>query len=228
MREIVEVRDLSFSYDGKVLALEDVSFQAREGEIVGVIGPNGSGKTTLLKLVLGLLKPLSGEVKVFGTSPERAARERCIGYVPQEVSPDPIFPATVGEILTSVGGRCLDYKLIRRLHLEDKINRKFSDLSGGERRIALLGMSLSCDPDLLVLDEPTAGLDLHACRHVADLLRDLTQRRKRTVLMVSHDIGFVLSIADRVLCLNRRVHYFGPPDEAPEVIEDLFGIRIRV
>lgn len=214
MQVAVEVRDLTFSYDGGTPVIDSVSFTVEAGEFLGIVGPNGSGKTTLLKLILGLLKPISGEVRLRGR----------VGYVPQKVRVDPSFPGTVGEILRSVGIR--NREVLRSLHLDRIKSKRFRDLSGGEQRLALLGIALAGDPEVVILDEPTAGLDPHAKIHLSEILKGL--RGEKTVLMVSHDIGLVLSLATRVLCLNRRVHYIGPPSEAPGFIEELFGIRVKV
>ncbi|MDQ7081827.1 MAG: metal ABC transporter ATP-binding protein [Aquificota bacterium] len=207
----VEVRDLSFSYDGRTPVIENVTFQVEEGEFVGIIGPNGSGKTTLIKLILGLIKPEAGSVLVSGR----------VGYVPQSISTDPGFPGTVDEILEASG---LSGDVIDRLHLRRLLRRRFVDLSGGERRTVLFGVALAGDPEILVLDEPTAGVDTHTKAHISAILKNL--KGTKTVLMVSHEIGLVLSMATKVLCLNRRVHYIGPPEEAPNFIEELFGIGV--
>ncbi|MDQ7037777.1 MAG: ATP-binding cassette domain-containing protein, partial [Aquificota bacterium] len=180
-------------------------------EFVGIIGPNGSGKTTLIKLILGLIKPEAGSVLVSGR----------VGYVPQSISTDPGFPGTVDEILEASG---LSGDVIDRLHLRRLLRRRFVDLSGGERRTVLFGVALAGDPEILVLDEPTAGVDTHTKAHISAILKNL--KGTKTVLMVSHEIGLVLSMATKVLCLNRRVHYIGPPEEAPNFIEELFGIGV--
>jgi zinc transport system ATP-binding protein len=213
MREVIEVRDLTFSYDGKTFAVEGVSFSVEEGEFLGVVGPNGSGKTTLLKLLLGLLKPHRGLVRLRGRA----------GYVPQKVQTKTGFPGTVGEVLASAN---TPEEVLERLHLKRLAGRRFRDLSGGEQRLVLFGLALSGNPEVLLLDEPTAGLDTHARRHIAEILEDL--KGTRTVVMVSHDIGLVLRLATRILCLNRRVHYLGTPEEAPGFIEELFGIGTEV
>ena len=211
MREVIRVEDISFSYGGSSPVLEGVSFSVEEGEFLCIVGPNGAGKTTLLRIILGLLKPLSGRVSVMSKS---------MGYAPQRLEVESLFPGTVWEILRSSGGKVSD--LVDRLHLEGLVKRRFTELSGGERRKVLLALAFSSDPDTLLLDEPTAGLDAHTTKHVEEILREV--KGLKTVLLVSHDVRLVSSLADRVLCLNRRVHYFGPPEEVPALVEDLFGI----
>ena len=206
----VRVKDLSFSYDGRTPVIENVTFEVEDGEFVGIIGPNGSGKTTLIKLVLGLLKPSAGSVFVSGS----------VGYVPQRISTDQSFPGTADEILKASGS---SEEIIDRLHLRRILCRKFVDLSGGEQRTLLFGIALAGDPEILILDEPTAGVDAHTKAHISAILEDL--KGTKTILMVSHDIGLVLGVATKVVCLNRRVHYIGPPEKAPAFIEELFGMR---
>ncbi len=221
--QVIEIKNLSFSYDGRTDVLEDLNLTVRRGEFVGIVGPNGAGKTTLFRILLGFLKPRRGSLKLFGENVETFRRWDRIGYVPQRLSVERNFPATVRELLDLTGED--PQEVIALLHLNDLLDRQFLRLSGGQQQIVLLGMALVRNPDLLLLDEPTAGLDVHFQRHIIQTLRSLSVRENRTVLMISHDIGLVLRTVDRVLCLNRRVRYYGEPEGAIEAVEEMFGIK---
>ncbi len=221
--QVIEIENLSFSYDGRTDVLEDLSLTVRRGEFVGIVGPNGAGKTTLFRILLGFLKPRRGSLKLFGENVETFRRWDRIGYVPQRLSVERNFPATVRELLDLTGED--PQEVIALLHLNDLLDRQFLRLSGGQQQIVLLGMALVRNPDLLLLDEPTAGLDVHFQRHIIQTLRSLSVRENRTILMISHDIGLVLRTVDRVLCLNRRVRYYGEPEGAIEAVEEMFGIK---
>ncbi len=221
--QVIEIKNLSFSYDGRTDVLEDLNLTVRRGEFVGIVGPNGAGKTTLFRILLGFLKPRRGSLKLFGENIETFRRWDRIGYVPQRLSVERNFPATVRELLDLTGKD--PQEVIALLHLNDLLDRQFLRLSGGQQQIVLLGMALVRNPDLLLLDEPTAGLDVHFQRHIIQTLRSLSVRENRTVLMISHDIGLVLRTVDRVLCLNRRVRYYGEPEGAIEAVEEMFGIK---
>jgi len=222
---VIEAVDLSFSYEGKTAVLERVSFSVRKGEFVGIIGPNGAGKTTLFRLLLGFLKPLKGTVRLFGEDVRSFRQWHRVGYVPQRLRVERNFPATVGELLELTGGGDVDPQIIALLHLNSLLDRQFLKLSGGQQQIVLLGMALVRNPDLLLLDEPTAGLDVHFQKHIVHTLKSISSNEGRTVLMISHDIGLVLSTVDRVLCLNRGVYYYGEPAGALEAVEEIFGIK---
>lgn len=225
---VIEIEKLSFSYDGKVRVLENVNLKVKEGEFVGVIGPNGAGKTTLFKIILGFLKPLEGRVRLFGKEVGGFREWHRIGYVPQRLSVEQNFPATVRELLSLVSDKERMEEIASFLHLDKFIDKQYLKLSGGQQQLVLLGMALASDPDLLLLDEPTAGLDLHSQIHIVQILRDLSLSSGKTILMISHDIGLVLRNVDTVLCLNRSVCYYGGPEEAVEAIEEVFGIRRSV
>ncbi len=221
---VVEIKNLYFSYDDSFLVLDNVSLNIKKGEFVGLIGPNGAGKTTLFKLILGLLKPLSGLIKLFGTDIRNFKDWKRIGYVPQKLNSDYFFPATVGELLNLTKGTRKE-EIIALFHLDSLLEKQFLKLSGGQQQIVLLGLALSTDPDLLLLDEPTAGLDVHFRNHIIHTLKNFTVKEGKSVIMISHDIGFILNTVDRVLCLNRSLQYQGNSRDAIGVIENMFGIR---
>lgn len=199
--------------DGR-LVLEDVSFTVRTGQFVGVVGPNGAGKTTLLRALLGLLPVARGRIEVLGRPPGAARGE--IGYVPQRHVIAPGFPATVRDVVSMgrrgrlrAGDRAAVERALARVDLADRADRPVGRLSGGEQRRVLLAQALCASSRLLVLDEPTIGLDLPAEQAFYALLRGLDT----TVLAVSHDLLALASVADELICINRTMHVHGNPDD---------------
>ena len=201
------MRDVTFSYGGPP-ALEDVNLSVDEREAVCIVGPNGGGKTTLVKLILGLLTPQRGEVRVFGQPPHRARLR--VGYMPQHVQHDPQFPVTVMDIVLmgrlGQGGwaACWAGRAAPtaappstpwpRSAWRSSGRRPFAALSGGQRQRVLIARALCCKPDLLLLDEPTSNVDSLVEARLLDLLRELN--RQMTILMVSHDLGFVSGLVE--------------------------------
>lgn len=230
----VEIKNLSFSYDDTPI-LNRVNLTVGQRDFIAVVGPNGGGKTTLIKLIVGLLHPSAGEIKVFGQFP-RKVRDR-IGYVQQTFNFDPQFPVSVMDI-TLMGLLCKESgfgffkrkeKEKARLALEEvelyeMRNRPFSTLSGGQRQRALLARALISHPELLLLDEPTAHLDAILENEIYDLLGKLNERF--TIVMVSHDVSYVSSLANRVICINRNIVEHPTSDITDEHIYELFGRKV--
>ena len=218
--------------------LEDVSFQVARGEILGIIGPNGSGKSTLMKAVLGLVKPWRGRILVLGQpgAPERAR----VGYMPQVEQVDWDFPVTVGDV--ALMGRYARRGLLRRANRLDREaadaalervgifqlkNNLIGDLSGGQRRRVLLARALVNQPELLLLDEPTAGMDATAQHQLLDIIDDLRQEGT-TVVLSTHDLSCVPEWCVKAACLNRRLIAFGTPSEVlnERVLSQTFGTHL--
>jgi len=211
---VVFMENLSFSYDGPPV-LEDVSLAISKGDFVSIVGPNGGGKSTLLKLVLGLIYPGQGTVRVFGLPPA-LARNR-IGYVPQHAHLDLQFPVSVMDVVLMgrLGHRRTfgPYRssdkdqaeaVLRELGLDrDYAHRHFSALSGGQRQRVLIARALVSDPDLLLLDEPTANLDVVSEHELYELLRLLN--RRLSIVLVSHDLSFVSKYVHYVVYVKRTV-----------------------
>jgi ABC-type Mn2+/Zn2+ transport system ATPase subunit len=233
----LEVRGLWAGYNRRP-ALEDVTFQAAQGDIVGVIGPNGSGKSTLLKAILGLLPPWRGQVLVMGQP--AAVQQRRMGYMPQVERVDWDFPVTVGDV--ALMGRYARRGLLRRTTREDREaasaalervgmlplrDRLIGELSGGQRRRALLARALANNPVLLLLDEPMAGLDATAQHQLLDIIGDL-QASGTTIVLCTHDLSCVSICCAKALCLNRRQVAFGPPDAVlnETVLNETFGTHL--
>lgn len=232
----VQLDAVSFAYDG-TRVVSDATICVHTGEFVCVVGPNGGGKTTLLKLVLGLLTPQQGTIHVLGRSPAEA-RPR-IGYMPQQARLDPQFPVSVLDVVlmgrlgraAAIGpfrraDREAAQSALRDVDLVDALHRPFASLSGGQQRRALIARALTCSPELLLLDEPTANLDMKIQREFYELLHRLHERM--TILMVSHDFGFVSEHVQHVICVNRHVHVHPTTEITVDAISRLFGHAVRV
>jgi len=233
---VITLRDVSFSYDGP-LVLEAVNLAISERDLVCAIGPNGGGKTTLLKLILGLIEPAKGTVRVLGQVPARA-RFR-VGYMPQIVQLDPQFPVNVMDVVLmgrlgkgwgigpySRSDRDVALRSLEEVGLGDVCRRPFASLSGGQRQRVLIARALCCEPELLLLDEPTANLDPAVQDDLHALLVDLSQRL--TVVMVSHDIGFVSVFFRTVVCVNRTVHMHATDELTEKGVAEMYGREVRV
>jgi zinc transport system ATP-binding protein len=221
----VDARDIGFAY-GRSPVLSDVSLRVSPGEFVALVGPNGSGKSTLLRIMLGLLAPMSGSVRLFGTPPRDLRDRSRLGYVPQRPVLGSDVPATVEEM---AGTGCLssgrwwrrltrhDREDVRRaieaVGLGDHASRPVSELSGGQQQRAFIARALVSAPELLVLDEPVAGIDAESQRLFRDALLRLIEERGAGVLLVSHELSAVAAHLDRVVVLKQRVLFDGPPHE---------------
>ena len=233
---VIEVKDVSFSYGGPYV-LEDVNLCLHEGDFASLIGPNGGGKTTLLKIILGLLKPARGSVRILGGSPEESRRR--IGYIPQKALFDPQFPASVFEVvlmgrlgwgyslgLYNKADREYSFRALEEVGLADKRHCSFSTLSGGQQQRVLIARALSGTPEMLVLDEPTANLDVHMEEAFYDLLVNLNQRM--TIVLVSHDLGVVSRLVRTVVCVKQKVMVHPTTDLTGDMIQDMYGDGIRM
>jgi zinc transport system ATP-binding protein len=222
---VATVRGVSFAYGAEPI-LDDVSFELAPGEFVALVGPNGSGKSTLLRVLLGLLQPTAGEVRLFGEEPSRLRDRWRVGYVPQRPSLAPDLPATVDEVV-AVGRLALTgwwrwptredreatSHALESVGLLDRRRRRLSELSGGQQQRAFIARAFASEPRLLVLDEPVAGVDAESQRLFRDSLTHLIAEHRSAVLLVSHELGAVAQDLDRVLVLKRSILFDGPPAE---------------
>ncbi|MCK4910415.1 MAG: metal ABC transporter ATP-binding protein [Thermodesulfovibrionales bacterium] len=239
-RVCIEVKGVGFGYQGGQ-ALSDVSFSVHEGEYLGIIGPNGGGKTTLLKIVLGLLSPDEGSVRLFGEPSEEFSQRYRIGYVPQGHGAEP-FPASVSEVVWS--GRFPRMGLLARRSPEDReavgrameaagvheISRRLlGQLSGGERQRVSIARALASGPEVLILDEPSVGVDIGAQEAFYAFLGKLNRDQGMTILFVSHDVGVVAREVGTLLCLNKRMVCHGRPENIikGDFLETVYGSHVK-
>ncbi len=218
---IVEVSNLFYSYDGNEV-LSNISFCIKEKDFVAVIGRNGSGKTTLMKLILSLLPVQKGAIKLFGKSIKEFLEWDCIGYVPQKYSIDKNFPASVDELL-SLKNNSQKAKIMGMLNISGIASKKFSDLSGGQQQRVMIALSLMSNPKLLILDEPTVGVDIKAQQDFYDLLKRLNKDTSVTIVLVTHDVGLVSTYVKNVICLNGNICCCGNAHDTEKLLKKVYG-----
>ncbi len=232
----VEFQDVGFFYEGFPV-LEKVNLAVQEGDFLGVIGPNGGGKTTLLKLVLGLLRPHHGKIRIFGHSARQA--RHLIGYVPQYVEFDSKFPIKVMDVVlmgrleqapTLLRYRPQDrqaaQKALRSVEIWELRDRPLSKLSGGQRQRVLIARALAGEPKLLLLDEPTASVDSRVEQDIYDLLSQLNE--KMTIILVTHDLGFISAYVNKVACTNRNLSLHSMESLNHESVEGMYGSSMQM
>ncbi|MBP1988102.1 metal ABC transporter ATP-binding protein [Halolamina salifodinae] len=220
---VVEVEDVMFAYSDRPV-VEDVSLEVEQGDFLGLVGPNGSGKTTLLELMIGLRRPDSGSVRLFGQPAHASETGKRVGFVPQDVAEtEGEMPVTVREVVRMgryprrLFGRFTDEDraavdaALRRVEIEDLAERRVGRLSGGQRQRVFIARALAAEADLLALDEPTVGVDAESREAFYDLLGELNDEGM-TIVLIEHDIGVVTSRASEIACLNRELYFHGDPE----------------
>ncbi len=220
---LIEARDVSFAY-GSTPIVDGVDLTVGRGEFVALVGPNGSGKSTLLRVLLGVLHPARGSVRLLGSPPSDVADRWRIGYVPQRPTLAPDVPATVREIVTTgriarrgwwrtLRGADLDAvaHAIESVGLADVADQPITQLSGGQQQRAFIARAFAGEPELLVLDEPIAGIDAESQRRFKGSLVHLIAEHGAGVLLVSHELSAVADVIDRVVVLKHKVMFDGPP-----------------
>jgi zinc transport system ATP-binding protein len=238
MSRAVEIENLTVFLKGKEV-LKNINFTLEEGLFLGIVGPNGGGKTTLIRAILGLLAPASGTVKIFGQNPESLlVRNSVFGYLPQHQNIDPNFPATALDIVLMGRYRAAGFlkwpgkkdreEALRCLFIMGVDNLKdmqYSQLSGGQQQRVSIARALAGEPRILVLDEPSTGIDVVGQEDFYHLLKGLQKKMTLTILMVSHDIGTVTAYVDEISCLNISLYYHGNPLGAlnEKVMKSLYG-----
>jgi len=236
----VDIRDLWAFYNGTPV-LEEINLEIETGKLVGILGPNGAGKSTLLKVILGLIAPGRGQVRVFGEIPRKLRhRGEVVGYLPQRPLGNPHFPVSVLDVVLM--GRYGRVGLLRRPSRRDQeiairnlervgiphlAARPIGEVSGGEQQRVFIARALCVEPRLLVLDEPTVSLDACAQDEVYDMVHRLKEELNLTVLMVSHDIGGVARHVDDIVCINRRIHVHQAPPIGRLGLESAFGCSVE-
>ncbi len=241
-KNIIEIKDVSFAYNDE-LVLEKVNFNIHRGDYLGIIGPNGGGKTTLLKIMLGLLTPKTGTVKMFDQEVKAFKDWYKVGYVPQKVTSfDVNFPATVFEVAAM--GRYGKKGLFRRLDKEDKKiiedslkhvemlefkDRIIGDLSGGQQQKVFIARALAASPEVIFLDEPTAGVDVRSQDQFYELLKKLNHELEITLVLISHDIEAVVKEVTEIAFVNKTVAYDDNPiDIKSGKLQKLYGDKKHV
>lgn len=229
---LVELQDVSVRFDS-VVALESINLKVKEKDFLGIIGPNGGGKTTLLKVLLGLIKPSDGLVKI--------NKDVTLGYVPQFTKFNTDFPITVEDVILtgrlpskvkvfhrySKGDLNLALDIMKKIGIEEFRNRQIGKLSGGQKQKVLIARALLTEPKILLLDEPTASLDSTSKNEIYNLLK--TINKNKTIIMVSHDVGVISSYIDSVACLNKKLYYHGADIKMNRnKLESIYGCPVEL
>jgi zinc transport system ATP-binding protein len=227
----LEVEEVSFSYE-KAEVLKDVSFRLKQGEFLGIIGPNGGGKTTLVKLMLGLLRPDRGTIRILGMEPNAASRR--VGYVPQSMDVSRAFPISVLEV--ALMGRLSRARIGKRYSHEDEEkvrlalekvgmwphrHKLMGKLSGGQKQRVFIARALATDPEILFLDEPTASIDPEFQVNLYDILEELNKRV--TIVVITHDIGVVSSYMKSIACVNKHFIFH----EGSQITQDMVDMAYQ-
>lgn len=233
---VIELKGVSYAYDGPSV-LSRVDLAVPRGEFLGIVGPNAGGKSTLLKLILGLIEPGAGTVEVLGTTPTRARRR--LGYVPQYPAFARDFPITVEQVVLmgrlgrgrwfggySASDRVVARRAMSETEVDHLAGRHIQHLSGGQLQRVLVARALAAEPEILLLDEPTANIDQRMESDIFDLLRGLNERM--TILVVSHDVAFISGYVHRVACLNRTLVCHDTAAIDGHTIQELYGEDVRM
>jgi zinc transport system ATP-binding protein len=230
---VVEFENVTFSYDG-LPVLRDVNLTVEKLDFLAIVGPNAGGKTTMLKLMLGLLKPRNGTIRIFGTSPDKARKH--IGYMPQYTSLDLMFPVDVLDVVLmgrlgehktgffSKEDKRIAHESLAQVEMNGFDDRPFSDLSGGQRQRVLIARALASNPELLLLDEPTSNIDVAVETELFEILHDLN----KTIVLVTHDLGFVSCFVKHVACVNRNVVVHPTSEITGELINEIYGTDVHM
>lgn len=233
---VIDIDNVSFNY-GTVSVLEAVSLKIHEDEFIGIIGPNASGKSTLLKLILGLIKPDQGTIKVSNKKCQHAKNH--IGYVPQHVNFSRDFPVTVEEavLMGHITSSSLFFKFskseiasaekaMQKLEIDNIAKRQIGSLSGGQLQRVLIARALVCQPNILILDEPTSNVDMRVEEDIFALLKNYSEHM--TIIVVSHDIAFISGYVDRVACLNHTLVCHDTESISGKMIEELYDAPVKM
>ncbi|MEH7390410.1 metal ABC transporter ATP-binding protein [Bacillus sp. JJ1474] len=244
-KPIININQLSYRYE-KENVLEDINLSIKEGAFLGIVGPNGSGKSTLLKLILGLLKTQKGEIQLFGQEISKFKDWHKIGFVSQKANSfNTGFPATVYEVVASGLTKKLGlFKFMKNEHRQKVIKaidsvgllpfqkRNIGELSGGQQQRVFIARALVSDPKLMILDEPTVGVDAQNVQSFYEMLDSLNKELGITLLLVTHDIGAISDKVTHVACLNKHLHFHGETNEFEQLkmeeMSDFYGHDIHI
>lgn len=239
---VLEFDEVWFGYDAD-MAVQDITFSVTKGEFMAVLGPNGSGKTTLLKLALGIIKPQRGKVRIFGQDPRSFGEWSRVGYVPQRVEAvQTRFPATAREVVMfgmysgfdpfrlfrRSGGKEVE-KALELVGIPELIDRRVSDMSVGQQQRMLIARAMIRQPELLLMDEPVAGVDAAGQEAFHALVRRLNSEMEMTVMLISHDIGAVMREATTCACINREIVFHGGVHDIRSTdLSKLYGFPVDI
>ncbi len=232
---LIDLQDVWFGYNEQMI-LQGISLKVEKGDFIAMIGPNGGGKTTLLRVILGLHKPLRGRVAVKGKPADKASSY--IGYVPQNVHLNSSFPITVLDVVlmgklspgnlfkrSSKKDRHQAMDALERMHIVDLAGERIGELSGGQKQRVFIARSLVTDPEILLLDEPTASID---SKGQSDFLKLLVELNKTiTILVVSHDLFVIFPYVKSVACVNKRLHYHMPATNQEETMNAAYRCTVE-
>ncbi len=234
LKTLIEIKNLWVTINNTII-LEDINLRVQENDLIALIGPNGGGKTTLIKVILGLIKPSRGEIKVLGTSPTKA--RKYIGYLPQVPQFDLTFPINVFEVVLMGRYKGLAKKFseedkeatinvlkeVGMLHNKDK---QISELSGGEVQRVLLARALVRNPHILLLDEPTSNIDTDMQKTFYELIVQL--KKEKAIILVSHDVAIISTFIEKIACLNRKLFFHDLKESALKKLEDIYKCPVEV
>ncbi|MCL4537948.1 MAG: ABC transporter ATP-binding protein [Nitrospirae bacterium] len=238
----IEIENLDVSINSKDI-LKGINLELGEGKFLGIVGPNGSGKTTLLRAIIGIIRPTSGTVRIFEASPFEAIQKGIFGYLPQSQKIEINFPArAIDVVIMGIYSRLGMLKwpsrqdidraeeMLSIMDMAGLENEPFSNLSGGQQQRVSIARALINNPRILILDEPSTGIDVVGQEDFYHLLKGLQKKLNLTIIMVSHDIGAVTSYVDEIACLNKTLHYHGSPMGAlnDAVIKQLYGKHVDI
>ena len=228
----VEINDMSIKFNEQLI-LKDINFSIGQKDFVAIIGPNGGGKSTLLKVILGILTPDTGDVKVFGKEPKKA--RKLMGYLPQNLKFDHDFPINVFEtVLTGrYHGLFKGYtekddeavlQALKDVEMDEFKDRQISKLSGGQMQRVFIARAIVREPKLLIMDEPMASIDPEMQHSFYELMSRL--KNNMAIVLVSHDVGAVSTHVDKIACLNQELFYHGPVEDAADGLEEIYHCPI--
>lgn len=243
MTRIIEVKNITFGYDERII-LKDISINIHRGDYIGLIGPNGSAKSTFIKLLLGILKPLKGTIHMFGEDIQRFKQWKRIGYVSQKATSfNKSFPATVEEIvganLIKEGRNGKSKKenkktiddVLEIVKMQDYKKRLIGNLSGGQQQRVFIAKALISSPELLLLDEPTVGIDMDSQELFYDIIEKLNHKFNMTIILVSHDIGAITDKVNKIACMGNQkiyVHDCQSKEDMNLFIKNVYGENTKM
>ena len=240
---VIRVEDLNYRVDGQKI-LSDISFNVGQGDYVALLGPNGGGKSTLVKILLGLIVPNSGKIEIFGIDQKRFKSWYKIGYVPQNVSLyDSNFPLSVYETISlGLAGKKSWFSILNKkdkAQIEQAIEtasvselreKNLSELSGGQRQRVMIARALVSEPEILILDEPSTGVDVASQRKFYEFLKLLNREKNLTIIFITHDLGVIADDVTHVLAVNQKLVFSGTAEEmlSCEAVSEIYGTKSHV